>query len=338
VLLSIRDLEVRFPHRDRDVVAVAGVDLEIMPGEVFGMIGETGAGKSLTAWAAIDLVPSPGHVSAGEVRFDDLLVTGADEQTLRKLRGGKISIIVQNPHGALNPVKTVGAQIANVYRAHNRASRADARNLVRESLRRVGIADAERRARAYPHQLSGGMAQRVMIAMALANRPRLVIADEPTTGLDVTIQAEILDLMAELVNEAGSAVWIITHDLGIIATYTERAGVMFAGQVVELAPTRELFARPLHPYTPGLIEWEAVEGSDAARRRLQIGGAPPDLAHRPPGCQFAYRCPWAEPQCRAEMPMLREVSRSHHVRCFVAQRDALRARETQPVPTIEDAQ
>lgn len=317
-LLKVEGLEVVFPTSAGDITVVSDVDLEVGRKEFFGLIGETGAGKSITAWAALGLVPSPGRIVRGSVRFEgrDLLAAGQSE--LREVRGKELAAIVQNPRAALNPMLPIGLQIANAYRAHNGATRKEAMERAVESLGSVGIPDASARARSYPHQLSGGMAQRALIALAMVNRPKLLIADEPTTGLDVTIQAEILDLMAELVASQGSSVWLITHDLGVIANYTERAAVMFAGQVVEVAPTRALFEDPRHPYTRGLVE--ALGDRVGASGRLSIGGDPPDLAHRPPGCQFAYRCPLVEEECRTRAPELEELVSGHEVRCLVASR------------------
>lgn len=315
-LLSLRELDVRFDHEESQTIALDGVSLEIYPGDVFGLIGETGAGKSLTAWAALDLLPRGAHLAGGEVWFDGRKLTGADPRALREIRGSSIGVVVQNPLGALSPMKRIGDQIADVYSSHHRVSRRQARERAIESLRAVGIGDPARRARAYPHELSGGMAQRALIAMALINRPRLVIADEPTTGLDVTLQAEILDLMTELVHSVGSAVWLITHDLGVIANYTERAGVMFAGEIVEVAPTRKIFEQPRHPYTIGLLD---LQSDTLGAPRIEIGRAPPDLRRRPVGCQFQYRCPWAQEACTMARPKLEACDGDHYVRCFVAQ-------------------
>jgi peptide/nickel transport system ATP-binding protein len=317
-LLSIEDLEVRFPTSHGEIAVVQDVSLAIQPGEFYGLIGETGAGKSMTAWAAMGLVPPPGRTASGRVSFAgrDLLTAG--DQELRVIRGGELAVIVQNARAALNPMLPVGAQIANAYRAHNAVSKREAMDRAGEALRSMGIPDPAERAGAYPHQLSGGLAQRVLIALAMINRPRLLIADEPTTGLDVTIQAEILDLMADLVTTQGSSVWIITHDLGVIANYTERAAVMFAGQIVESGTTRDLFTDPRHPYTRELVE--AMQDQS----RPEGGTEPPDVVNRPVGCQFAYRCPLAEPDCVAAMPALEELAAGHDVRCIVAVRAAAR--------------
>jgi oligopeptide/dipeptide ABC transporter ATP-binding protein len=319
-LLSVEGLEVVFPTSVSEIKVVDGVDLEVRRGEFFGLIGETGAGKSITAWATLGLVPPPGRIRGGTIRFDGRDLLAADDRELRSIRGGALAAIVQNPRAALNPMLPIGKQIANAYRAHSDAGKDEATEKAIESLRSVGIPDAPARARSYPHQLSGGMAQRALIAIAMVNRPKLLIADEPTTGLDVTIQAEILDLMSDLVSSQGSSIWLITHDLGVIANYTKRAAVMFAGQVIEMADTRSLFEDPRHPYTTGLVQ--ALGPRRGRSDRVSIGGDPPDLARRPIGCQFAYRCPLVEDQCRERMPDLEELVERHVVRCLVASRMA----------------
>jgi oligopeptide/dipeptide ABC transporter ATP-binding protein len=323
-LLSVRDLDVRFGAGDRETIVLDRVSLDIAAGEVFGLIGETGAGKSLTAWAALDLLPRGARRAGGDIHFNGAALGRMTARRMRQIRGGEIGVVVQNPIGALDPTRRVGHQVAGALRSHSRVARREAWARAVESLRSVGIPDPERRASAWPHELSGGMAQRVLIAMALINGPRLVIADEPTTGLDVTIQAEILDLLAELVRKAGTAIWIITHDLGVIANFAERAGVMFAGEVVETAMTGELFANPRHPYTIDLLDLQsdALEARGAERNR-----APPNLTHRPLGCQFQFRCPWTEEVCLTARPKLLEVVAGHGVRCFVAQRLAAAAGE-----------
>jgi oligopeptide/dipeptide ABC transporter ATP-binding protein len=299
---------------------VTDVSLAIRAGEFFGLIGETGAGKSMTAWSAVGLVQPPGRITKGRVLFEGRDLLSMDERTLRQVRGNEVAIIVQNARAALNPMLSIGVQISNAYRAHHDVGKREAMVLAVDALRTVGIPDPEDRAGTYPHQLSGGMAQRALIALAMVNRPRLLIADEPTTGLDVTIQAEILDLMAELVAARGSSVWIITHDLGVIANHTERAAVMFAGQIVETGTTHELFTSPRHPYTQELVEATRHERSGDERN---VGS--PDLANRPIGCQFTYRCPQAEDDCFSIMPTLDELAPGHHVRCLVAQRAVSKA-------------
>ncbi|MDE0242500.1 MAG: ABC transporter ATP-binding protein [bacterium] len=312
-LLEIEDLEVRFPGSSEEIVVLDRVNIRIGAGEIFGVIGETGAGKSLTAWAAVNLLPVHGRVTAGEVRWKGRSISAMTDEEVRRIRGNEVSLITQNPLAALNPMSTVGHQIVRVIRAHERVGAREARRMAFEALRAVGIPDPERRFAAYPHQLSGGMAQRILIAMAMINRPQLLIADEPTTGLDVTLQAEILDLMTGMVRDHGASIWLITHDLGVIANYTERAAVMFAGQVVETTSTRQLFEFPRHPYTRGFLDAVALERDDD--NRLEIAGSPPDLRNRPAGCQFAYRCPLVENSCLLSKPPLLEAQEGHLVRC-----------------------
>jgi len=316
VLLSIEDLEIRFPTSQGEVAVVTDVSLEIRAGEFFGLIGETGAGKSMTAWAAMGLVQPPGRITKGQVRFAGRDLLTADRESLRRIRGNELAVIVQNARAALNPMLPIGTQIAYAYRAHHSVGKDESMQRAVDALRSVRIPDPETRAGTYPHELSGGMAQRALIALAMVNRPRLLIADEPTTGLDVTIQAEILDLMAELVAAQGSSIWIITHDLGVIANHTERAAVMFAGQIVESGTTRDLFTEPRHPYTRELIESVTRE-----RPRNERGAEPPDLGNRPLGCQFAYRCDLVEDGCRQAMPALDVIAPAHLLRCPVVSRE-----------------
>lgn len=317
-VLEITGLEISFPTREGETRVVDGVSLALARGESFGLIGETGAGKSLTGWAAVDLVPAPGRISSGRVVFEGEPLTGATEARLQELRGKRIALIVQDPRASLNPMLSIGSQMANALRAHRAMTRSDAMSEAEAALRLVGVADSQRVVRAFPHQLSGGQAQRVLIAIALTNKPSLLIADEPTTGLDVTIQAEILDLMHQLVRDGSRSLWLITHDLAVVANYTDRAAVMFAGEIIEEAPTKELLEAPLHPYTVGLMD------AAAGKRRsvFRVAGPPPDLHRRPPGCQFAYRCPLREAACTQTRPQLTEISKGHSVRCFVVQRNA----------------
>ncbi len=297
-ILRVADLSVSFPDHRGDVNALSGVSFDIFPGEFVGMIGETGAGKSLTAGAALRTLPDGAEIT-GTVMFENRSLAELDERELRRIRGDAIGLVVQNPKGALDPMRTIGVQIARVCRAHQEISRREARERAMESLRSVQINDPSRVLSAYPHQLSGGMAQRVLLAMALVNEPQLLIADEPTTGLDVTVQADILDLLYSFVEERGMAVWCITHDLGVVASYANRAVVMFAGEIVESADVQSLFKNPQHPYTRGLVESLKTE---AHGNRLSIGGGPPDLRHRAEGCQFAYRCPWRVDVCGIDHP------------------------------------
>jgi peptide/nickel transport system ATP-binding protein len=299
--------------------AVDGVDLTVDEGETVGLVGESGCGKSVTALSLLRLVEPPGHIAHGSsVRLEgrDLLALGTKE--IRAVRGNHVALVFQEPLSALNPVLRVGAQIAEAIRAHEAVSRATARWRAAELLGAVGIPDAAKRASAYPHQLSGGMRQRVLLAMALACRPKLLLADEPTTALDVTIQAEILELLDRLQQKLGMAVLLITHNLGIVAERTRRVYVMYAGQIVEEAPTERLFAGPAHPYTEGLLA--AVPRLEVRRERLRaIPGQVPPAEAWPPGCRFHPRCPLAWERCRVEMPPLLPVAEGHRARCWLVE-------------------
>jgi peptide/nickel transport system ATP-binding protein len=315
-LLDIRDLQLALTTADRDVVLVRDVSIQIPAGAVVGLVGETGAGKSLTAWSTINLLPRGIRRVAGSIVFDGRDLAACSEPELQRIRGSEITMIVQNPKAALLPTRTVGDQLALARRTHTGGTRKQAQLAATEALARVGIKNARQRAHDYPHQLSGGQAQRVVVAMALINQPKLVIADEPTTGLDVTVQAAVLDLMMERVHEHGAALWLITHDLGVIANYTTRTTVMFAGEAVESSSTEKIFSAPQHPYTQGLIGAATLESESVSReRRRVVSGPPPDLGNRPSGCQFAYRCPWCvEACCTMAMP-LRATHHDHQVRC-----------------------
>ena len=325
-ILEIADLGVQFASGGRTFRAVDHVSLSIAPGERFGMVGETGAGKSLIAWAAVGLLPRAARMTSGHVWYEGNDLTTASPEKLSSLRGREIAFIVQNPAAALSPITRIGDQLVNAYRAHRKTDRATATARAIEGLRQVGIPDPARRARSYPHELSIGMAQRVLIAMALLHEPKLLIADEPTSGLDVTIQAEILDLVMELVRERNTALWLITHDLGVVAHYCERAAVIFAGSIVETGPVATLFNNPAHPYTRGLVDSRLTD--DRGRERFNIAGAPPDLSRKAVGCRFAYRCPWVEERCRQEEPALSPLEAGHEVRCWVAQERSRRPDDT----------
>jgi len=320
-LLSVENLQTYFFTDAGIVQAVDGVSLRIAPGETLGVVGESGCGKTVTALSILRLVPDPpGRIVGGRVVFEGTELLGLDAERMRKMRGSAISMIFQEPMTSLNPVFTVGDQIAEGVRLHQKLSRRAAWERAVEMLRLVQIPDPDRRAREYPHQLSGGMRQRVMIAMALACGPRLLIADEPTTALDVTIQAQILELLLRLKEEMGMAVMLITHDLGVIADTAQRVVVMYAGRVVEEAPVRDLFANPRHPYTQGLLaSIQTLEKGVGGRKRLQaIPGLVPSLLDLPPGCRFSDRCPLAVPECRAAEPELRQVTPQHRARCIFA--------------------
>jgi peptide/nickel transport system ATP-binding protein len=318
-LLEIRGLKTDFATDDGIVRAVDGVDLTIDAGETLGVVGESGCGKTVTAMSTLKLIPMPpGHIAAGEILWRGRDLVPLDRDELRHIRSKEIGIVFQEPMTALNPVYTVGAQIAEVLRLHEGLGRRAAIDRAVELLRLVRVPHPERRARDYPHQLSGGMRQRVMIAMALSCGPKLLIADEPTTALDVTIQAQILDLLAEMKARLGMAMMLITHAMGVVAESAERVVVMYAGKVVEEAPVGELFARPRHPYTQGLIRSIPRIDRPGHKARLEaIPGIVPNLADAPPGCRFAARCQFARAACMAAPPPLREVAPAHKVACVL---------------------
>jgi oligopeptide transport system ATP-binding protein len=305
-LLSLNDLVVRFRTHDGTVHAVNGVSFDLDEGETLGLVGESGCGKSVTNLAVMRLLPKPaGKIEGGEVFFDGQDLLSLDESEMRDLRGKEIAMIFQDPMTSLNPVLTI--------RAHRRISKSGARVRALELLATVGIPEAERRLRDFPHQFSGGMRQRVMIAMALALEPKLLIADEPTTALDVTIQAQVLDLLKRLTADRGTAVILITHDLGVVAGMTKRVNVMYAGFVVESAPTADLFARPRHPYTVGLLHSMPRLDAQPGEPLIPIEGVPPDLRQAPVGCPFAPRCAWRVDECWASMPPLEPIDRTGEV-------------------------
>ncbi len=309
MLLSVKDLVVRFRTHDGTVHAVNGVSFDLEEGETLGLVGESGCGKSVTNLAIMRLLPRPaGHIEGGKVLFDGTDLTTVSEATMRDLRGREIAMIFQDPMTSLNPVLTIEEQMVETIRAHRRVSVGDARARAIELLGMVGIPQPATRLRNYPHQFSGGMRQRVMIAMALALEPKLLIADEPTTALDVTIQAQVLELLQRLTAEQGTAVILITHDLGVVAGMTRRINVMYAGYVVETASTPELFARPRHPYTVGLLHSIPRVDASADEPLVPIEGVPPDLRRVPVGCPFAPRCAWRLARCWDENPTLTPVS------------------------------
>ena len=312
-LLDIKDLVVKFHTMDAHISAVNGVSLTIDAGETLGLVGETGAGKTTTALAILNLIQSPpGKIEGGQILFDgkDILTMTDDE--LHAIRGSAVSMIFQDPMTALNPIFRVEDQIAEVIRIHEKKSKHEALEKAREMLEFVGI-PAERGCD-YPHQFSGGMKQRVVIAMALACSPKLLIADEPTTALDVTIQAQVLDMMAELKAKLGSSMLLITHDLGVVAETCDKVAIMYAGEIVEYGSLEDIFERTAHPYTEGLFG--SLPSLDADVHRLKpIQGLMPDPANLPEGCKFHPRCPYAQEQCRQTEPALRELSSGHLCRC-----------------------
>ncbi|MGC4827670.1 ABC transporter ATP-binding protein [Micromonospora arida] len=312
-VLEIRDLSVSFPTETGTVSAVDAVSLDLAAGEIVGMVGESGCGKSVTAMSIAGLLPGSARVT-GSVRLDGTQLVGARESDLRRVRGREIAYIFQEPMTSLNPVLTVGRQIGEVLQVHERMSRRAARARAVELLTLVGIPSATQRVDNYPHQLSGGMRQRVMIAMAVACGPKVLVADEPTTALDVTVQAGILQVLRDLRDRLGTSVLIITHDLGVIADIADRVVVMYAGRVVERAPVDDLFAHPRHRYTAGLLSASPQPGRHAGTDRLtEIPGLVPVLASQPDACTFADRCPAADEQCRTAAPPLEDVGGTDHV-------------------------
>ncbi|MDQ8729936.1 ABC transporter ATP-binding protein [Bradyrhizobium sp. LHD-71] len=315
-LLEIRNLVTEFRSGGNVVRAVDGVSFGVARGETLGIVGESGCGKSVTSLSIMRLLPSPpGRVAAGEIRFDGRDLLPLSEDAMRKIRGNDIAMIFQEPMTSLNPVHTVGEQIIETIQLHRSISRAEARERALEMLRLVRIPSPETRIDDYPHQLSGGMRQRVMIAMALACDPKILIADEPTTALDVTIQAQILDLMRDLRARTGAAIVLITHDLGVIAELADRVLVMYAGGIVEEAPVRELFGDPQHPYTLGLLgSIPKLQGEE--ERLVAIRGMVPNPYAMPTGCRFNPRCPLADARCRHEAPPLIEIKPGHRSACW----------------------
>ncbi|HEY7123245.1 MAG TPA: ABC transporter ATP-binding protein [Ktedonobacterales bacterium] len=317
-LLEVQDLKTHFHTRSGVVKAVDGVGLSINEGETLGIVGESGSGKSVTALSIMRLVATPpakiDEDSKILFRGDDIL--DMDDEELHALRGGKISMIFQDPMTSLNPVFTVGFQITETIKTHLKISTKEAKDRTIEMMQKVRIPDARRRVSSYPHEFSGGMRQRVMIAIALACNPQLLIADEPTTALDVTIQAQILDLMRGLSREFGTSVMLITHDLGVVAGMCQRVSVMYAGRVVEEAPTSKLFSNPAHPYTKALLHSIPRLDEGKQERLIPIKGQPPDLVNLPPGCPFAPRCAKVQSRCLIERPNLEAVGETQRAACF----------------------
>lgn len=315
-ILEVNRLNTSFFTDDGEVPAVSDVSFYIQPGEILGVVGESGCGKSVTSLSVMDLIPRPGKIVSGNIKFKGEELTKASQRRLRQIRGNEIAMIFQEPMTSLNPVFTIGSQLIDAIRLHNPVSKKKAAIRAVEMLKKVGMPRAEQLLKDYPHQLSGGMRQRVMIAMAMACEPDLLIADEPTTALDVTIQAQILDLMKRLNDDLNTSILLITHDLGVVADVCDRIVVMYAGKVVEEGSVRTIFNHPQHPYTEGLIR--SVPNMYEKRERLySIPGNVPKPGSLEKGCLFAPRCPYAFDRCTAESPQLLETEDSHQVRCFL---------------------
>ncbi|SHH41437.1 ABC transporter ATP-binding protein [Thermosipho atlanticus] len=315
-LLEVKNLKTYFYTEDGIVKAVDGVDFEVYPGETLGIVGESGSGKSVTSLSILRLLDPNGEIlKDSQIIFEGKNLLELSEDEMRKIRGNDIAMIFQEPMVALNPVFTIGEQIIEAIMLHQDVSKTEARKMAIEMLKKVGIPEPEKRVDEYPHELSGGMRQRAMIAMALSCRPKLLIADEPTTALDVTIQAQILELMRELQKEYGMAIILITHDVGVIAENADRVVVMYGGMVMETADVKELFKEMRHPYTWGLLN--SIPRLDIEQDRLyNIPGIVPDPLHFPPGCRFNTRCEFADERCKKEIPPLYEISKGHYSRCF----------------------
>ncbi|MBM7789793.1 ABC transporter ATP-binding protein [Tenggerimyces flavus] len=328
MLLEVKDLRTHFDSEGNDVKAVDGVSFDVERGETLSLVGESGSGKSVSGLSIMRLVPSPpGRILGGQVLFDGVDLLKLDAKHMRRIRGKEIAMIFQEPMTSLNPVLSIGRQLTEVLRLHQNATRTEARKRAIELLGQVQISDPEQRLSQYPHHLSGGMRQRVMFAMALACRPKLILADEPTTALDVTIQAQILELMSELSAQAGVAMIIITHNLGVVARYAQRVNVMYAGKIVEQATTKELFANPRHPYTLGLMRSVPRLDMERTAKLEPIQGSPPDLGDLPPGCAYHPRCPFVMDRCKTETPPLVQVGTGHLSACWAADRLGERAKE-----------
>ncbi len=318
-LLEVSNLKTVFRQGDAVVEAVNGVSFDVRRAETVAIVGESGSGKSITAMSIMGLIPSPpGEIVQGRIVFDGRDLLELDDEQMRQVRGNEIAMIFQEPMSSLNPVLTIGWQLAEPIRIHRRArGRANVWQRCRELLGRVRIAEPERRLAAYPHEFSGGMRQRVMIAMGLACEPKLIIADEPTTALDVTVQAQVLELLRDVTRQTGSSMILITHDLGVVARYADRINVMYAGHIVERGTAADIFRAPKHPYTLGLMRSIPRLDQPVGVRLEPIDGQPPDLAKLPPGCPFSPRCRYAVERCRSERPPMTQVSAQHWKACWV---------------------
>lgn len=312
-LLSISDLSVQLQKDEQSPLLkiLNGLNLEVISGEIHGLVGETGAGKSITAWSTMGLLPGSMKMVSGKISFDGQVISEFNSKQYQGIRGKKLAIISQNPFGSLNPIKKIGKQLVDFYRQHNNVSVGEATQQVLAELQAVGIPDPVKRFHSYPNQLSGGMAQRILIAAALINRPKLLLADEPTTGLDVTIQAQILRLLKTRCQELGTSVLFITHDLGIIAQYCDRVSVMFAGNIVETGSIKEVFLNPQHPYTRQLLD---TTRPNQKLFNYKDNGFPPDLSLIHPGCNYNYRCQFASEECKKPLET-QTVTDTHQIRC-----------------------
>ncbi|HSK71571.1 MAG TPA: ABC transporter ATP-binding protein [Pyrinomonadaceae bacterium] len=318
-ILSVKDLKTYFQTEDGVVKAVDGISFELKKGETLGIVGESGSGKSVTNLSIMRLIPEPpGKIVGGDIIFDGLDVLELSIEEVRKIRGKRIAMIFQDPMTSLNPFLKISTQLMEITQLHLGYDRKQARDHAIKMLETVGIPAAKNRVDNYPHEFSGGMRQRVMIAMALSCQPELLIADEPTTALDVTIQAQILELIKNLKTEFGTSVILITHDLGVVAGMTEKIIVMYAGKVFETAPTMELFATPANPYTKGLLKSVPDPAHETGSELYQIPGLPPDVARLPPGCPFNERCDWAQEICHREYPPFVQINENHFSLCHFA--------------------
>ena len=321
-LLEVNDLHTSFFTDAGEVKAVDGVSFRLDHGKVLGIVGESGSGKSVTAYSVMQILAPTGKIVSGSVKFDGQELVGADEKLLRSVRGNRISIIFQDPMTSLNPTYTIGRQLMEAILLHTDRNRHQARERAVEMLKLVNVNEPEKRMKQYPYEFSGGMRQRVMIAMALACEPDILIADEPTTALDVTIQAQILELMKSLQEELGMAIIMITHDLGVVASMCDKIAVMYAGRIVEYGTTDDIFYNPKHEYTKGLLKSIPRLDAKEHERLVPIEGTPIDLLNPPAGCPFAPRCPYARAICAAELPDFVSVGERHQTRCFLQYEDA----------------
>ncbi|MCP3942636.1 MAG: ABC transporter ATP-binding protein [Desulfobacteraceae bacterium] len=315
-LLEVRDLEVKFALRSGDITAIDGIDFTLDQGERLGIVGESGAGKSVTGFSIINLISKPGFISRGSIYFEGNKISDYSDSQMRTIRGNRISMIFQDPMMTLNPVFTIGFQMIETLRAHKKISKSDARAIALEKLKKVQIPSPEERLDQYPHELSGGMRQRIIIAISLLVNPAIIIADEPTTALDVTIQAEIMDLLQQLCETEKMGLILITHDLGVVSQVTEKIAVMYAGKIIEFGPTDQVVHSPVHPYTTGLIG--SIPGSTApGEKLLQIPGMMPTLSNIPEGCAFNPRCDLCEPICTRKTPPLEKKQNGTMAACHI---------------------